>query len=137
DSPPELRLPVDRPRTAEPSFRSGTVDVEVDARTHARLVEVAGRGRATMFMLVHAALSVVLSRMGAGSDIPVGTGIAGRGDARLEGLSGFFVNTLVLRADLSGDPSFAEVLRRVRETDLAAYAHQDVPFERLVEELNP
>ncbi|MDH6220984.1 amino acid adenylation domain-containing protein [Streptomyces pseudovenezuelae] len=137
DSPPELSLPVDRPRTAEPSFRSGTVDVEVDAQTHERLVEVAGRGRATMFMVVHAAVSVLLSRMGGGSDIPVGTGIAGRGDAQLEKLSGFFVNTLVLRADLAGDPSFAEVLRRVRETDLAAYAHQDVPFERLVEELNP
>ncbi|MEV2250527.1 amino acid adenylation domain-containing protein [Streptomyces sp. NPDC050147] len=137
DAPPELALPMDRARTATPSFRSGTVDVEVSAQTHACLIEAAGRGRATMFMLVHAALSVLLSRMGAGSDIPLGTPVAGRGDAQLEGLSGFFVNTLVLRADLEGDPSFAEVLRRVREADLAAYAHQDVPFERLVEELNP
>ncbi|MGP2442970.1 condensation domain-containing protein, partial [Streptomyces sp. JW3] len=89
DSPPELRLPVDRPRATEPSFRGGSVPVEVDADTHARLVALAARGRATMFMVAHAALSVLLSRMGAGSDIPVGTGIAGRGDAQLEGLSGF------------------------------------------------
>ncbi|MFE7122057.1 condensation domain-containing protein, partial [Streptomyces sp. NPDC057654] len=135
--PQELALPLDRPRPAVPSFRSGSVPVRVDAATHARLAELAGRGRATMFMVMHAAVSALLSRMGAGEDIPLGTPVAGRGDAQTEALVGLFVNTLVLRADMSGNPSFAELLARLRERDLGAYAHQDIPFERLVEELNP
>ncbi|MFE5924223.1 condensation domain-containing protein, partial [Streptomyces sp. NPDC056468] len=135
--PQETVLPFDRPRPGVPSFRSGSVPVGVDAQTHARLVELASRGGATMFMVVHAALVVLLARMGAGEDVCVGTPVAGRSDAQLEELAGFFVNTLVLRSDVAGDPSFAEVLRRVRESDLSAYANQDVPFERLVDELNP
>ncbi|MDT7847922.1 condensation domain-containing protein, partial [Streptomyces justiciae] len=136
-APQETVLPFDRPRPALPSFRSGSVPVDVGAETHARLAEVAAQSGATMFMVVHAALVMLLARMGAGEDVCVGTPVAGRSDSQLEDLAGFFVNTLVLRSDASGNPTFSELLARVREADLSAYAHQDVPFERLVDEVNP
>src|SRR5262249_24309434 len=90
---------------------------------------------ASMFMTLFSVFTVLLSRYSGQDDVVAGTPIAGRNRAEIEGLIGFFVNTLVLRTDLSGDPTFAELLGRVRATTLAAYAHQDLPFERLVDAL--
>ncbi|MFE2153342.1 condensation domain-containing protein [Streptomyces lavendulae] len=135
--PPLIDLPTQRPRPALPSGRGAVTGFEVDARTHRALLRIAHARGATLFMVVQAALAAALTRAGAGTDLAIGTTVAGRADDALSGLVGFFVNTLVLRTGTDGDPAFEELVERVREADLAAYAHQDLPFDLLVEALNP
>ncbi|MGW6732431.1 amino acid adenylation domain-containing protein [Streptomyces sp. NPDC055013] len=137
DAPEELALPTDRPRPAVPSHRGDTVTVELSGDVATGLERIAADAGATMFMVVHTAVAALLHRLGAGDDIPLGTPVAGRPDTALDDLVGFFVNTLVLRTDLSGNPTFTALVDRVRATDLAALDHADLPFDTVVEALNP
>ena len=132
-----LQLPTDRPYPPVADQRGGTVTVDWPAELQQCVRDVAREYNATTFMVIQAALAVLLSRLSASSDVAIGFPIAGRRDPALDELVGFFVNTLVLRVDLTGDPTVAELLGQVRRRSLAAYDHQDVPFEVLVERLNP
>ena len=135
DGAATLALPADRPRPAVQSFRGAIVRFELGAELSAAVAELARRHGATPFMALLAAYAVLLHRWSGTEDVVVGSPVAGRTPRETEGLIGVFLNTLALRTDLSGDPSFAELMGRVRETAVDAFAHQEVPFERLVEEL--
>src|SRR4029077_20323872 len=135
--PERLVLPTDRPYPPVADHRGARVAVEWPAELQQRVRGVAAEHNATSFMVVQAALAVLLAKVSASAEVAVGFPIAGRGDPALDALVGFFVNTLVLRIDVAGDPSVAEVLAQVRGRSLAAYEHQDVPFEVLVERFNP
>ena len=135
--PEHLPLPADHPYPAVASYRGGKVQFHISPDLQQRLAALARDSHASLFMVLQAALAALLTRHGAGTDIPIGSPIAGRNDNALDELIGCFVNTLVLRTDTSGNPSFRELVARVRDTNLRAYANQDLPFERLVEILNP
>ncbi|HZD93279.1 MAG TPA: amino acid adenylation domain-containing protein, partial [Candidatus Sulfotelmatobacter sp.] len=135
--PEELLLPTDYRRPAVMSYGGGTVELKLDAGLHRALLKLARGTGASLFMVLEAGLAALLSRLGAGEDIALGTVVAGRSEAELEELVGFFVNTLVLRTDLSGDPTMEELIGRVRRFALEAYGNQELPFERLVEALEP
>ncbi|WP_141245065.1 non-ribosomal peptide synthetase, partial [Mycobacterium avium] len=135
--PERLELPTDRPYPVVADFRGASVAVEWPAQLQQQISRLARAHNATSFMVVQAALAVLLAKVSASSDVAVGFPIAGRRDPALDDVVGFFVNTLVLRVDVSGDPTVAELVARVRQRSLAAYEHQDVPFEVLVERLNP
>ncbi|MFZ2529261.1 MAG: amino acid adenylation domain-containing protein, partial [Rhodococcus sp. (in: high G+C Gram-positive bacteria)] len=135
--PEELPLPFDRPRGSSSTYRGGRVEFTIDAGIHRGLRDLSQQNNSTIFMAVHAALAVLLSRLSASEDVVIGTPVAGRGEAALDDMVGMFVNTLVLRTIIDPSKSYTEVLREASETALAAFAHSDIPFERIVEKLNP
>ncbi|HEX3131437.1 MAG TPA: amino acid adenylation domain-containing protein, partial [Thermoanaerobaculia bacterium] len=136
-APPVLELPADRPRPPVPSGKGGRFAVGLPTALRDGVQALARHSGATPFMVLLAAFQALLGRLADRDDVPVGTPIAGRGRSETEGLIGFFINTLVLRADLSGNPGFGDLLGRTRKALLGAYDHQDLPFEKLVEELQP
>ncbi|SDS75748.1 amino acid adenylation domain-containing protein [Brevibacterium sandarakinum] len=137
-APSQLQLPTDRARNAAvPGSVSRAIPVDIGPRVHAGLRRLSSERNASLFMVLQAAFAVLLDKLGAGSDIPIGTPVAGRTETKLDELIGFFVNTLVLRTDTSGNPSAGDVIDRVRGSNLSAYANQDAPFERVVDEVDP
>src|SRR5262249_19137687 len=134
---PALELPTDRPRPAEQRFQGAHQAITFSPEMATTLQALGQKDGATLFIVLLSAFKALLGRYSGQEDFAVGTPIAGRNHAEIEGLIGFFVNTLVLRTDLSGNPTFRELLGRVRDVCLGAYDHQDVPFEKLVEELQP
>ncbi|MFG3015415.1 amino acid adenylation domain-containing protein [Streptomyces cinerochromogenes] len=137
DAPALLDLPIDRPRPAEQDYRGAQLRVEFDAELTTALRALARRNGSTLFMTLLTGWALVLSRWSGQTDVVIGTPTANRGRPELEGLVGFFVNSLALRVDLSGDPSAAGLLRRVRAATLGALTHQDLPFEQVVETVRP
>ncbi|MFJ6694630.1 amino acid adenylation domain-containing protein [Streptomyces sp. NPDC091272] len=135
--PDELPLATDFARPEVSGSDGDVVMFDLDPALHGALVEIARTTGTTEFIVFQAALSALLTRLGAGTDIPLGVSVAGRADEALNDLVGMFINSLVLRSDTSGDPTFRELLDRLRETDLAAYAHQDVSFDQVVDTLKP
>uniref|UniRef100_UPI000369D97F amino acid adenylation domain-containing protein n=1 Tax=Rhodococcus sp. 114MFTsu3.1 TaxID=1172184 RepID=UPI000369D97F len=136
-TPDLLPLPTDRPRPTNQDFRGGRVKFDIDADLHRRVVEFSRDRGATMFMVVHSAFAATLARLSGIDDIAITTPVAGRGEAALDDLVGMFVNTLVLRTVVDGAESFESLLGRVVESDLEAFGHTEIPFERVVEVLNP
>jgi non-ribosomal peptide synthetase component F len=136
-APPVLELPKDRPRPVQQSFNGARESFQLPLSLTRSLQELSRREGATLFMTILAAFQILLSRYSGQDDIVVGTNIANRHRHDVEGLIGVFINNLVLRTDLSGNPSFRALIGRVREMCLEAYAHQDTPFEKLVEVLQP
>ncbi|WP_444543655.1 amino acid adenylation domain-containing protein, partial [Nocardia asiatica] len=135
--PARLELPADRPRPATASYRGATHEFDIDAALRADVEAIAARVRATPFTVLHAALAALLARLSGTGDIAIGTPVPGRGAPALDDLVGMFVNTLVLRTEVDGEAGFAGLLARVADRDLRAFAHADIPFEHLVEALNP
>lgn len=135
--PEENGLQPDFPRPPVPTGDGAALDFSIDADTRGRLIELTRELGVTEFMLLQAAVAIALHKSGQGTDIPLGTPVAGRTAPELDGLIGFFINIVVLRNDLSGNPTLREVLRRSRETALAAYQHQDLPFDRVVDAVSP
>ena len=137
DLPEEIALPADLPRPVEDDRRGAAVEVAIEPAVHAALAGLARECRASVFMVLQAGLSALYHRLGAGDDIPLGCVVAGRAAPEFDDVVGMFANTLVLRTDVSGDPTFRQLVGRARERALAAFAAQDLPFDRLVQELNP